>query len=96
MYVSITSPNVIRKLIAVYIPSDLHMPSLCSPPVDVAIHKVLPEHQQRRVRTVRYRVDGFLEAYIDGFQRRREEQSIIFFQTWNWDAIASVFVFESG
>ena len=50
MYVSITSPSVIRKLIAVYIPSDLHMPSLCSPPVDVAIHKVLPEHQQRRVR----------------------------------------------
>ena len=50
MYVSITSPNVIRKLIAVYIPSDLHVPSLCSPPVDVAIHKVLPEHQQRRVR----------------------------------------------
>ena len=50
MYVSATFPNVIPKLIAAYIPSDLHMPSLCSPPVDMAIHKVFPEHQQRRVR----------------------------------------------
>ena len=38
------------KLITAYFLSDLHMPSLCSSPVDVAIHKVFPEHQQCRVR----------------------------------------------